>query len=156
MIPRVKYVIVNGWRKSRGNRLWFELARGSSSRGFELSRVNCNGTPQDTDILCQVKKFYFFKRLKKERLGLKKGKYHGLFTMCFIESKLFFQTSWHECKNFNVQTKSWLTLRKKKTLREIPRKHWGLGPTKIWRQKMPSAPVFSLHSCPLWYPVWYR
>ena len=25
-----------------GNQLWFELARGSSLRGFELSGVNCN------------------------------------------------------------------------------------------------------------------
>ena len=28
-------------QKSRGNRFWFELARGSSQRGFELSGVNC-------------------------------------------------------------------------------------------------------------------
>ena len=32
---------VNVWRKSRGNQFWFELARGSSYRGFELSGVNC-------------------------------------------------------------------------------------------------------------------
>ena len=32
---------MNVWRKSRGNRFWFELARGSSWRGFELSGVDC-------------------------------------------------------------------------------------------------------------------
>ena len=30
------------WRKSRRNRLWFELTRGLSLRGVELSRVKCN------------------------------------------------------------------------------------------------------------------
>ena len=34
-------ITVNVWRTSRGNRFWFELARGSSWRGFELSGVNC-------------------------------------------------------------------------------------------------------------------
>ena len=33
--------MVNVWRKSRGNRFWFELAGGSSQRGFKLSGVNC-------------------------------------------------------------------------------------------------------------------
>ena len=28
-------------RESRGNRLWYELTRGLSLRGFELSGVNC-------------------------------------------------------------------------------------------------------------------
>ena len=34
-------ITVNVWKKSRGNRLWFELAWGSSWRGFVLSGVNC-------------------------------------------------------------------------------------------------------------------
>ena len=34
-------ITVNVWRKSRGNRVWFELARGSSRRGFKLSGVDC-------------------------------------------------------------------------------------------------------------------
>ena len=36
-------ITVNVWRKSRGNRFWFELARDSSKRGFkfELSGGNC-------------------------------------------------------------------------------------------------------------------
>ena len=34
-------ITVNVWRQSRGNRFWFELARGSSYRGFELSGVDC-------------------------------------------------------------------------------------------------------------------
>ena len=38
-------ITVNVWRKSRRNRFWFELARGSSQRGFELSRVNCTHPP---------------------------------------------------------------------------------------------------------------
>ena len=32
---------MNVRRKSRGNRFWFELARDSSKRGFELSGVDC-------------------------------------------------------------------------------------------------------------------
>ena len=34
-------ITVNVRGKSRGNRLWFDLARGSKQRGFELSGVNC-------------------------------------------------------------------------------------------------------------------
>ena len=34
-------ITVNVRRKSRGNRFWFKLGRGSSQRGFELSGVNC-------------------------------------------------------------------------------------------------------------------
>jgi len=34
-------IMVNVRTKSKGSRLWFELARGSSLRGFELSGVNC-------------------------------------------------------------------------------------------------------------------
>ena len=40
-------ITVNVRRKSRGNRLWFELARGSSKRGFELSGVNSTFMPAD-------------------------------------------------------------------------------------------------------------
>ena len=34
-------ITVNVWRKSKGNRLLFELGWGLSLRGFELSGVNC-------------------------------------------------------------------------------------------------------------------
>ena len=34
-------ITVNVGRKSRGNRFWSELARGSSKRGLELSGVDC-------------------------------------------------------------------------------------------------------------------
>ena len=33
-------ITVNVWSKSRGNQFWFELARASSYRGFQLPRVN--------------------------------------------------------------------------------------------------------------------
>ena len=35
----------------------FELRQ----QGFELTGVNCNSAPQETDIQCLVKKFYFIK-----------------------------------------------------------------------------------------------
>ena len=34
-------ITANVWRKSRGNRFWFELARGSSLRGFKFSGIDC-------------------------------------------------------------------------------------------------------------------
>ena len=38
-----------------------EIDLGSSEQGFELTGVNCNSAPQETDIQCLVKKFYFIK-----------------------------------------------------------------------------------------------
>ena len=45
---------MNVWRKSRGNRFWFELARGSSWRGFELSGVDCIFWLDAPDIILEM------------------------------------------------------------------------------------------------------
>ena len=41
-IVRVTEGKITVTQKSRGNQFWFQLARGSSWRGFELSRVDCS------------------------------------------------------------------------------------------------------------------
>ena len=54
MLPRVK--LRQMYEGNQG-----ESTLGSSQQGFELTGVNCDSAPQETDIQRLVKKFYFIK-----------------------------------------------------------------------------------------------